>query len=225
MQIKKRTIFLWSCIFIFSLIGRVPFFSKKYKPFIIMLDPAGDAKNTGRTIENYFERGITLQYAEQLKKIIETRYHNITVYLTRSPREVIAPLQNANYANRLKADLYISINFYQEKKIIPDLFLYQFSYDNDFLSTSKQLCFYPYDQAHLLNKDKTKHYASCIKQALTEIASNKFNLIGVHKIPCKPLIGIISPAIVFEAGLKKVEDWNNYIEPMVYAIQSIIERS
>ena len=33
-----------------------------------MIDPSGDAKHTGRVIQDTFERGITLQCAEALKK-------------------------------------------------------------------------------------------------------------------------------------------------------------
>ncbi len=35
--------------------------------FTIMIDPAGDAKHTGRLIGDTLERGISLQCAEQLK--------------------------------------------------------------------------------------------------------------------------------------------------------------
>ena len=37
-------------------------------PFTIMIDPAGDAKHTGRLIQDTLERGISLQCAEELKK-------------------------------------------------------------------------------------------------------------------------------------------------------------
>ena len=51
--------------FFLLLFVTIPTLSKK---FTIMLDPSGDAKHTGRIINKTFERGISLQCAEVLKK-------------------------------------------------------------------------------------------------------------------------------------------------------------
>ncbi len=40
----------------------------KQKTFLIMLDPAGDAKQTGRKLGDSFERGIQCNKVKQLKK-------------------------------------------------------------------------------------------------------------------------------------------------------------
>ena len=66
-----------------------------------MLDPAGDAQNPGRTIDDNFERGITLQFAEKLKEMLQEKFPTIRVVLSRTPGESLQPLQNANFANRL----------------------------------------------------------------------------------------------------------------------------
>ncbi len=99
------------------------------KKFIVVLHPAGDAKSTERTIYNNFERGLTLQYAQELKKIIEKSAPNITVIITRQAGDVIEPLQNAALANRLQADLYISLHAYQEQQPITTLRLYYLLYN------------------------------------------------------------------------------------------------
>src|SRR5579872_1728748 len=70
-------------------------------PFTIMLDPAGDAQYPGRIIDDCFERGITLQLAEQLSTVIAQRFPSIRVVITRQPGETRQPLQHANFANRL----------------------------------------------------------------------------------------------------------------------------
>ena len=41
-----------------------------------MINPAGDAKDAGRTLNDSFERGITLQFAQELKSAIESNYNN-----------------------------------------------------------------------------------------------------------------------------------------------------
>src|SRR5579859_5868722 len=79
-----------------------PFTQEQVKPFSIMLDPAGDAQITGRIIDDSYERGITLQLCEDIKKQLEADHpKNTRIVLTRFPGETIDPLQNANFANRL----------------------------------------------------------------------------------------------------------------------------
>ncbi|HSW75550.1 MAG TPA: hypothetical protein VLG50_00750, partial [Candidatus Saccharimonadales bacterium] len=57
------------------------------QPFTIIIDPLGDPKNTGREIDDVFERGITLQCAEELKKQLNNVLPHIRVILTRVPGE------------------------------------------------------------------------------------------------------------------------------------------
>ena len=76
------------------------FYARKTKPFSIMLDPAGDAQTTGRIIDDNYERGVTLQLCEDIKKQLEAEQpKNTRIVLTRFPGETIDPLQNANFAN------------------------------------------------------------------------------------------------------------------------------
>src|SRR3972149_4092399 len=80
-----------------------------HRPFTIMIDPAGDAKRAGRMLEDNFERGITLSCANCLKHDLEKKYTNVRVILSRFPGETLESMQNANFANRLQVDFYISI--------------------------------------------------------------------------------------------------------------------
>src|SRR5258705_11785957 len=105
MQIKS--------IIIIGLIGStLLIFAPQYAPFIIVLDPAGDAKYAGRKIEDAFERGITLQCVEKMKTIIENYYPTCIVFITRIPGDMLYELQNAVFANHRNAHLFMSINFY-----------------------------------------------------------------------------------------------------------------
>lgn len=42
--------------------------NQRTRTYTIMLNPAGDARHTGRRIDDTFERSVTLQYVEKLKK-------------------------------------------------------------------------------------------------------------------------------------------------------------
>jgi hypothetical protein len=191
--------------------------------FSIMLDPAGDAQNTGRQIDDSLERGITLQFAEQLKRLLEERYPQIRVILTRFPGETIQPLQNANFANRLDIDCYVSIHFYRETQTKPRLFLYRFSYGDDFVTRLPDLSFCPYDQAHQINSATTKAWCNTVSQVLTRDEHKRlFDFYGVVDLPFKPLIGIKAPAFACEAGLRDKHDFVRYLQPMALSLGSLI---
>ncbi|MFC1845680.1 N-acetylmuramoyl-L-alanine amidase [Candidatus Dependentiae bacterium] len=191
--------------------------------FSIMLDPAGDAKHTGRQIGDSLERGITLQFAEKLKKKLEKYYPDIRVILTRFPGETIYPLQNANFSNRLDVDFYLSIHFFPETKTKPDLFLYYFSYSDEFVTRVPEIFFCPYDQAHRINGATTRSCADAIAQVLTNDGHKKlFNVNGVLGLPFKPLIGVKAPAVAIEIGLKEKTDWKRYVKPIARSLEKVV---
>lgn len=219
-----RTIVFCLALALPSSLVTFSFFSRKQHPMTIMLDPAGDARHVGRKLGDNFERGIALQYAEQVKATLEQHYPNVRVVLTRLPGEVEQPLQHANFANRLQADLYISIHFYQEQDVKPHWYLYCFSYGNDFMGSCSSLALYSYDRAHLSNKQTTHYWATLIKQTLNqEPYTQHYSVDGVYKIPFKPLIGIKAPAIAYEIGLKHPQDWSLAIEATTASLASIIK--
>jgi N-acetylmuramoyl-L-alanine amidase len=196
------------------------------KTFSIMLDPAGDAKNTGRVIDNSFERTLSLQYAQELKKIIESAVPQVRIILTRSPEEIIDPLQNANFANRLAVDFYLSIHFFYEPEQNPTVYLYHFTYNpvTELWINPKKLCFYPYNQAHLFNIHKTVLWAEQIKATLKQDKFRPFfEVNGVYGIPFRPLAGIKAPALALEAGLKNKNDWRRYLEPVAQSLIQLIQ--
>ncbi len=196
-------------------------FQNSIRPFTIMINPAGDTKDAGRMLNDCFERGTTLQFAQELKKELEKNFKNIRVVLTRVPGESLEHLQNANFSNRLDADFYFSIHFYKEKETISKLFLYHYLNDSFNCQSNSILNFYQYDNAHLLNFSKTLQYINDFKKIFSS-KLNKFIFKGFYGIPFKPLIGIKSPAIAMEAGLKNSNDWQNLITPTVEAFRLII---
>jgi len=191
-------------------------------PFTLMLDPAGDAQHAGRQIEDCLERGITLQFAEKLKEEVE-RKHGINVFITRVPGETLEPLQNANYANRLDVDFYLSVHFYKEKEVFPRMYLFTFSYRDDFAIKKPDLYFYPYDKAHLIHINKTQRIAEIIKNLFLEDAyKKKCKFEGIISLPFRPLVGIKAPALAIELGLKQKNDWKNYLDDFTTMISNVI---
>lgn len=190
--------------------------SQQQQQFTIMLDPAGDAQNVGRTIEDSFERSLTLQWAEAIKRDVETKCPEITVVLTRLPGEVVQPLQNANFANRLDVDFYLNLRVYQELGHKAGLALFTFSYGDDFINISphlEQLSFLPVDQAHKKSALKSARYTSTLYQSLKkDVRSASLDIHGVITCPVKSLVGIAVPACSIELGLKHKDDWLRYVE-------------
>ncbi len=191
----------------------------------VILDPAGDAKRTGRRIGDNFERGLTLQCAEKIKEYIEQHAPYIIVVITRMPGDTVYDLQNASLANRLHADLLVNLNFYQCNETKPTLFLYQFSYGNDFaVNYQYELGLRSYDEAYTINKHITDEYVQNIKQFLLQTRYQPFfGVAGAYHLPIKPLIGIVAPSIAIEAGLKNKESWVQYVEPLALGIIEVLK--
>ncbi|MCK4265104.1 N-acetylmuramoyl-L-alanine amidase [Candidatus Babeliales bacterium] len=195
---------------------------------LVMLSPAGDAKNPGRTLDKGYERGVTLQIAEKLKeKIIDI--YGARCLLTRSPGEVVSHLQNASFANRIfsnRVGFYLSIHVYHEEDIKPKLAIYRLVYNSmvDFASHNfSKFSFLTLYEAHFINIYKTKSFAEKMAEILTnEEHGQKFDFYGINGIPFKPLLGIIVPALAIEIGIKEEEQWRGLINPIVESMKFLL---
>jgi hypothetical protein len=206
MQVKN--IFLFLCC-VATIMYAVSFHEKSNQQYMVVLDPAGDVKHTGRHIADVFERGLTLQCAEKIKEIIEERAPHIKVIITRMPGDAVYDLQNASLSNRIHAHLFIHISFYYT----------QVSYGNDFASHQQGLVCHSYDQAYRINKEKTDMLCQVLSTEL--VCPHYHSLYGVkgpYALPLQPLIGIVAPAIACEMGLKSKESWHSYAEPLAQEI-------
>lgn len=190
--------------------------------FTLVLDPAGDAEHPGRIIHDSYERGITLQFCNELKKKIEATTRDVRVILTRVPGEPMSEfLQNANFSNKLNADLFLSIHFYKEKNITPRIWLYYMQNEPFFKKPHKHdLIFYPYDKIWMVNIETTKNLIRVFQDELRAISGYE-----VHKaagIPCKPLAGIKSPACILEIGINTFPI-KELIDHIAEALKKVIE--
>jgi N-acetylmuramoyl-L-alanine amidase len=198
-----------------------PAWAKK-SPMVIMLDPAGDAQYTGRTIDGTFERGITLQCAKALKELVQRENPSIQIIISRSPGEGYEPLRNAHYANCRHVSLFISLACYQETQPVPELYLYYFDAGYSFVPLVQECSLLSVDQAYVLNKIKTEQWASVMYNLIAQPEYQR--LVKVHEplgIRAKPLLGIQAPALIIEMGLKKKNDWRFMLQPLAQALQVI----
>lgn len=193
--------------------------------FTIMLDPAGDARTPGRTIDDTFERGISLQCTEWLKAELERRFTGIRVILTRLPGETLEPLQNASFANRLHADLYVSVHCYQaqgERPSIAIMHLMCTPTDRWELKHEPLSCI-PYDQAHRIAKRATMRWAEILAAVFQEERHLRLlQFQGVFGIPFRPLIGILCPALAVEMSLAHKDDWKVPARALLEGIEQIL---
>jgi N-acetylmuramoyl-L-alanine amidase len=194
---------------------------KNRQNITIMLNPDGDAKNAGRMLQDSFERGVTLQFCTKLKRELENNCNNLRIVLTRFPGETIEYLQNANFSNRLNADIYLSIHFYKETEVLPNLYIYYFLNESFFNKNPISLHFYPFDKAHLLNIQNTTLYAQRLREFLSK--NKNFETKKEIGIPFKPLIGIVAPSIAIEAGIKNYNSLDAYLIPISQAICQIFQ--
>ena len=188
-----------------------------------MLDPAGDSKQIGRTLYNSFERSATFQFAQELKRQIQITYPHVNVILSKSAAQTLEKLQSASFANRLNVDLVLNLNFYKETAIKPHIFLYQFK-NQIFFSTpnTEQLQFYPYQQAFMINFDRTRSWIASMQKSLqNKHYHHYFTCHQALAIPFKPLIGIIPVAIGIEIGIK-ANGWEPYIMPITNSLSEIV---
>ena len=185
---------------------------------LVMINPAGDAKNVGRKLVEGFERGVTLQFSEEIQKGLTDKYGH-RVVLTRSPGEAVLPLQNASYANRSKADFFLSLHVYRQEEPKPKVIVYHLLYNpmvdlaqNNFNSFT----FVPIHQAHFQNISRTVGFANNVKSVLNNGEfKKKLDFYGPYGLPFKPLVGIVAPSIAIEVGICEDNNWKHLVEPIV----------
>lgn len=195
-----------------------------FSQYTIMLDPYGDAQHTGRIIDNTFERGLTLQCAEYLKKELNQQFPQIRVILSRIPGEIVEPLQNASFANKLQVDLYLSICFYQTNTIpCPVHFYYYKVSPTDDMHIAQSLHWYNVHTVYLAHLSQTKKIAATFFNTLHH--SEFAQVCCAHQpqgIPIIQLKGINAPALLVEMGLCNKDEWKHIIPACIKSIEQVI---
>lgn len=209
----------------------IVFFAQKTfadKPVIVMINPAGHAKNVGRKLLfGEYERTVSYDFAEKLQQALKDKYGVRTVLTRFVGEEIVDPLQNASFANRLGVDFYLSLHFYGEESVKPKIFIYSLVYNPvmDFARRTFDLPFFiPIHQAHFGNIYKSKDLGKKMKEILTSSQYQKlFDCYGLFGIPIRPLCGILAPAISIEIGLHQESAIKTLIEPIVESLNFLKE--
>ncbi|MBM3893160.1 N-acetylmuramoyl-L-alanine amidase [Candidatus Dependentiae bacterium] len=190
----------------------------------IMLDPAGHAKQPGRQLHESFERAETYKCAELIKKIIEIK-SNINVLITRAPGEEIIPLQNASFANRTHADLFVNIHLYKEDAEQPSINLAYLTYDtllDPTYTTIKKTDFMPINQAHCPALATTKHWCATIINTLKTSVPARWHINPqALALPLKELQGVTAPAITIELGVHRDNEYQEIAEHLALAFTAL----
>lgn len=191
----------------------------------IMIHPAGDAKDPGRIIEHSFERTIAIDFTTALTSALQLITPHSTIIPTRSPGDIIHPLQNATFANRLAPDLFISLHFFHatDKNSIT---LCSYTSGDTFIPTHTQttLTFIPLHKAFIKNYEKTSHIGKTMVQALkNQQKITSFILYGLYTFPCAPLLGIQAPSLVIEMGITHDDAWKSFVEPLALALKASLD--
>jgi len=184
---------------------------------LVMINP-GDGKGTGRMIVDGYERGVTMNMAEELGKKLSERY-GVRCVVTRKPGEELKDLQGASFANRMNADFFISLHAYHQEQLKPHLYLYHLVYNPLVDCTPHQfvpLTFIPLHQAHFFRCLQTRQLGEAIKDILGQSHHKKIlDVDGIFGIPFRPLCGIVAPALALEVGLSHEGHWKTIISSLV----------
>lgn len=195
-------------------------------PFTIILDPAGDARIAGRVIGDSYERSLTFQCLDLVRDYLESHIRTVRVLLTRLPGETLEPLQNVAFANRLKADLYVSVHMYPAQNKVTDLNVY---YDVSKpgiaeCSAERQLDLKPYNDG----SERFQKASYCVAAFFERFITDTFrhDQVKIHRplgVPCKPLIGVMAPAVALEIGLHDKNDVAMNAEYIGRSIENLIK--
>lgn len=88
--------------------------------FIVVLDPGHGGRDSGAKGRNSLEKNIVLDVALKTGARLKALNPDIVVYYTRSDDRLIGLQQRADYANKKKADLFVSIHANSHKSSSPN---------------------------------------------------------------------------------------------------------
>lgn len=78
--------------------------------FRIMIDPGHGGQDPGAVANGLQEKHLTLDIAKRIKRILETEYADVTVYMTRESDVFVSLNDRAAKANKLSVDFFLSVH-------------------------------------------------------------------------------------------------------------------
>lgn len=216
MYFFNRTTYYRHCMPYIWLLVAGCFIQPSVCSFHLVLDPAGDAKNTGRQLATCAERGVTLQLCEMLKESIIKEIPHCTVTITRAAGETRTQEQRAQIANQLQADLFVHISCFSDTVLRPRLAFYYHA-PSPIISPSLSLyTLIPAHKAHDLVSTETRHMVHSVYTTLKGMIP--YTLHAPAAIPDARLAGLTIPACTLECGITGDVPWTTLVEPLSNAL-------
>lgn len=194
----------------------------------IVLDPAGDLRDAGRTLGDEFERTLTYRLAESLERAV-SRMTTARIIIARHPGERRELFQTASYANRLPADLVLHLSLFPSQQERPEFFVYALSYQPDvdvWMRISEPLLeFLPFHDAH--RRVLLRNYAAMtqLQASLQQQRVRGFILHEGRMVPYKPLVGMTVPAVGIECGMRRSDQLEEIAAILSNALVALLEAS
>ncbi len=200
--------------------------SHAYIPTLI-LAPEGDFASSGR---NHTVAATTecLRFAKELKQIL-TKNGTLNVIIAAKNKSKTTSYQTVSLANRLKADLFLSLSMTAQDEVKPSVSLYYRSLNPlTELTTQRQRqpSLIPITEAHTHCMLGTKKKASQLYELLNVENNRKF--IQTNKplgLPLKQLTGLIVPGVFAEIGLGSHAAWKPLVKPFAESLIQLLQPS
>ncbi len=207
MQIIKKIIF-----------SLLLFYKCPLGAYLIVINPS----QNNRTINNEYEKNITLLYAESLRNYICYSNDTFNVEITRIAGEKLEDLQPASFSNIINPNIHISLQCIETEE--PEIFIFFNKWHNyeNINNFSKKLTLISAFQSHAHQYNNSKNYAEKIYESLKKECLNAFLIHQPIGFPCKTLFGLISPAIAIEIGIPYKNDLLEYKKVIIETIAKCI---
>ncbi|MFC1855534.1 N-acetylmuramoyl-L-alanine amidase [Thermodesulfobacteriota bacterium] len=215
---------------------------------VVVIDPGHGGKDVGATSKDgTYEKKITLIVAKRLKSLIESSIKNVKVYLTRTGDDSVSLRARARYANKMNADIFLSIHanasehlsisgcetfFYEndasdeQARLLAELENQSGGFDED--KPENALEFILMDMAKSENISLSYNFANVIQKEYVKSVKSRDR--GVKQAPFTVLEGAKMPAVLTEIGfLSSKKDGSklldkNYLENIAKALNKSIKR-
>ncbi|MCD4744535.1 MAG: N-acetylmuramoyl-L-alanine amidase [Desulfobacteraceae bacterium] len=157
---------------------------------IIVIDPGHGGKDTGITMNsNLYEKNYTLILAKYTARLLKNKY---TVLLTRDRDIFLSPFKRTSFANRKKADIFISLHTKKKEGASNSLIIFEPPVGIKPLKSNSSV---PWKKEQLKHIKKSKAVAKKISAKFSNRFHTNFNIIGA---PAIVLQGAQMPAVLIE---------------------------
>ena len=157
---------------------------------IIVIDPGHGGKDTGITMSsNLYEKDCTLILAKFTARILKNKY---TVLLTRESDLFLPPFKRTSFANRKKADIFISLHAKKKETTSNSLIIYEPPSGVKPLEPNSSTS---WEKEQLKHIKKSKACANIFSVKFSQKFKTDFNIAGA---PAIVLQGAQMPAVLIE---------------------------